>query len=282
MGQTGQPKWVALKRITKIHKKLLNIDLPLTNVREEFNCWLHDHTFAQSDLSMADAEMKTVTVYKRRSKKRKRAKSSARQGRLPAWAGGVILKGPVPTSKIVTMRYFDQIALSPGTTAASEYHFRMASIFDPDASGTGHQPLGHDQWASFYGHYEVVESVITVWYIPQTDAGVGCTLRLATSSTAFTTPERICEAPLTVKTFAGRGRGSPAKLTLTYIPKQLHGRDYDSGNGSANFGANPTYVSVAHVGGFSAANSGTAPTIDCQVQIDYKVRLTSPLPLNVS
>lgn len=38
--------------------------------------------------------------------------------------------------------------------AASVYEWR-SSIFDPDFTGTGHQPYLHDQWGTFYTYYRV-------------------------------------------------------------------------------------------------------------------------------
>lgn len=232
---------------------------------------------------MADAEMKTVTTtYKKggRSKKRKRTKSVPR--RLPAWRGGYLAKAPVPAVKIVNMRYCEQVGLSPAAGVAAEYMFRLNSIHDPNYTGVGHQPMGHDEWTAFYQHYEVIQSVITVWYIPQTDAGVGCTLRMDGNPTAISNPDEIMEQNHCVKTFAGRGRGSPAKLTLYWTPRTLRGRSADEGNGSASVGANPADIALAIVGGFSAANSGTSPTIDCQVQVDYKVRFSNPTHIGLS
>jgi len=37
----------------------------------------------------------------------------------------------------------------------SQHVFRLNSLFDPDFTATGHQPLGFDQWAQFYNHYVV-------------------------------------------------------------------------------------------------------------------------------
>lgn len=48
-----------------------------------------------------------------------------------------------------------------------EYIFRGNSVFDPDFTGSGHQPLGYDQWSAFYNRYRVHGSSIRVDYQSQ-------------------------------------------------------------------------------------------------------------------
>lgn len=60
------------------------------------------------------------------------------------------------------MRYATSVVLSTAVSAVAQYNFRANSIFDPDGSGAGHQPLGHDQWSAFYNHYVVLGSKIRV------------------------------------------------------------------------------------------------------------------------
>lgn len=38
---------------------------------------------------------------------------------------------------------------------SAEYSFRLNSVFDPNVTGVGHQPRGHDQWATLYRRYLV-------------------------------------------------------------------------------------------------------------------------------
>lgn len=78
----------------------------------------------------------------------------------------VMIRNPVmltgfPKERIVKLRYCDRFA-SDLTTGIATQTYRANSIFDPDSSGTGHQPLGHDQWATFYNHYVVLSAKITV------------------------------------------------------------------------------------------------------------------------
>lgn len=67
----------------------------------------------------------------------------------------------VPDKTILKMKYCETIERSPGT-ATDEYVFRGNSLFDPNFTGTGAQPLGFDQWANFYAKYRVNGSKITL------------------------------------------------------------------------------------------------------------------------
>lgn len=47
--------------------------------------------------------------------------------------------------------------------AGSTQYFRTNSIFDPDVTGTGHQPLMRDLWASQYDYYSVLSCEYEIW-----------------------------------------------------------------------------------------------------------------------
>jgi len=57
----------------------------------------------------------------------------------------------------VNLVYEDLITLAPGTVYGS-YLFRGNSLFDPDYTGTGHQPRYFDQLTPIYGRYKVLKS----------------------------------------------------------------------------------------------------------------------------
>lgn len=66
-----------------------------------------------------------------------------------------------PQNKRVTLRYSAEISVaSPGPGLAAGHVFRLNSIFDPDLTGTGHNPLGYDQWLAIYNNYHVVDARI--------------------------------------------------------------------------------------------------------------------------
>lgn len=60
---------------------------------------------------------------------------------------------PIPQRSIVHHKY----ATSVNTLSGSGlYYFNLNSVYDPDRSGTGHQPYGHDTFATLYGQYRVI------------------------------------------------------------------------------------------------------------------------------
>ena len=67
-----------------------------------------------------------------------------------------------PDCMRVKLRYKDE--LFPTTTSGSVYSYvyRGNDIYDPDLTGTGHQPMGYDQWAALYSQWQVMSSTATV------------------------------------------------------------------------------------------------------------------------
>lgn len=60
---------------------------------------------------------------------------------------------------------FNEVFMS--AAVAGSHAFRLNSLFDPDLTGTGTQPVGFDQWAAFYNRYIVYACKIE-WYLQTT------------------------------------------------------------------------------------------------------------------
>jgi hypothetical protein len=76
-----------------------------------------------------------------------------------------------PAERTVEMAYCDTVAIDITSGVRGTYSFRLNSAFDPNYTASGHQPMGFDQWSSFYNHY-VVE---------------GCAWEMVLNSTAAST-----------------------------------------------------------------------------------------------
>lgn len=73
-------------------------------------------------------------------------------------------RAAIADTQLVRMRYGDIVQLNPGAGTSATHVFSANSTFDPNKTGTGHQPLGHDEWANFYNHITVIGSKIKVTY----------------------------------------------------------------------------------------------------------------------
>lgn len=59
---------------------------------------------------------------------------------------------PIPQRFITKMKYAESIV----TDGAGHYSFNLNSIFDPNRTGSGHQPYGFDTLATLYNRYRVI------------------------------------------------------------------------------------------------------------------------------
>lgn len=75
----------------------------------------------------------------------------------------VIHKGlGFPGSFRTKLRYVDSFSLTSTTGALMAYYFNANGLYDPNGSGTGHQPMYFDRFMQTYNHYKVLGSMIQV------------------------------------------------------------------------------------------------------------------------
>lgn len=123
-------------------------------------------------------------AYKKRPYRRRRRGVVARLKR-----SSNIRNGAFPSSKIVKLKYNEYIPISSNTsgTLLSTYHFQANSLYDPNASGGGHQPLWFDTYSGIYQHYLVLGSRIKVTWQGQANSGVPLVVGVfINDDTAFT------------------------------------------------------------------------------------------------
>lgn len=76
---------------------------------------------------------------------------------------------PFPNTRIVRHKYVDVIDFPAGGGAGilQYWQFRCNSMYDPDESGVGHQPMFRDEMAAQYSYYTVLRSKIDVTIAPE-------------------------------------------------------------------------------------------------------------------
>lgn len=107
-------------------------------------------------------------TYKRTMRRYKKKYNRPLRNKVPDGAS------PVARNYIVRLKYSDTIDFSPVSLATVLYTFRMNSIFDPDQSGTGHQPYGRDQLAALFNRYRVYAFTWIISIAPSNDRLHAC------------------------------------------------------------------------------------------------------------
>lgn len=184
------------------------------------------------------------------------------------------------TSQTGIMRYHGDISLAPGGTAGAVavHHFSANGLYDPDISGTGHQPRGFDQMMSLYDHYIVDEAVIEVW-AQNTNTSSAYILSVAVKDTAATmVRDDVFEETVTVHKAGAGTTGGPTVqyLRLACKPYQFLGMKKGDSELKGNAGANPSETCLFTVSA-TGINAAVAITeIRAVVKVTYKARFIEP------
>jgi len=185
------------------------------------------------------------------------------------------------------MRYAQTFTANPTASAIWKNQFRANSVYDPDLTGTGHQPLGFDQWSPFYKHYKVLGAKITATVQNQgqtigTSSGV-VGIQLDATATDFApdaTLTTVMETPKTKwKTFTYAK--SSAVVSKKFSAKRFFCRK-SSDSFTARVNANPAEDAIFTVWIASADQSTDLEAVFVQVLITYIVMFFEPATMIAS
>lgn len=184
-----------------------------------------------------------------------------------------------------SLRYADTVTLSSTSGAVASYVFSCNGLYDPDISGTGHQPAGFDQMMLSYEHYTVLRARMTATFHNNT-ASVNPTaaLGLNASSTPITTVTQIIEDGL-VTTVRMNGNGVYGCVQTLQrsidigrfggVPKLL-----DDSNYRGSVAGNPTEQSYFMLQLWNTELSTSSSAVD--IEIEYDAVFTEPRKLSSS
>jgi len=194
----------------------------------------------------------------------------------------------MPQGKIVKMPYFHNRSVTGGTAGVHELQvYRLNSIYDPDLTNVlGGQPLTHDEFATFYGQYQVVGAKVTT------------TFRWLTSNfestrnvMCFAFPDSDSTAPSTLATkrerYPGKCRilnarpGASVTIKNFYSAKKFHNISdiKDEHQLKAAFNASPFLEAYLVAGCQDELSASTLTPVVLQTVISYMVRLIDPKPI---
>jgi len=234
---------------------------------------------------MPTSHMPFKKSYKKRSTKRRYTRRVKRGGRRYSRRSIMPFQ---PASRIVKLNYFDQLNLSPNSGSVQQCTFRANSIYDPNSTGTGHQPLFHDQLQELYNNYVVLGSKITATFWSEdvsTAYGAYACIKVTDdfniSSSALPYAELEGGKLVKWKMFRANASASNSMLTLTqtYSTKRFFGvKDVKDSKDSfgAPLGNNPTNGAFFNIWVQHPDMSTTLPTIHCAVKITFIAQVSEP------
>lgn len=184
-----------------------------------------------------------------------------------------------PSALRCRLRYSDQISLDPLAGLKAEYVFRANSIYDPDYTSTGHQPLGTDQLLGVaYNHYHVVSATMTIQPVNTgsgttgaicmslSDVNTMAALNLNDIVEDGNTAVKLINGDNTVNPIVMKGHFNSAKYFRRGVEKELSG----------TVAANPAEQAYFILTYFAAPQSADAPECSVRVVIDYEVLFSEP------
>lgn len=196
--------------------------------------------------------------------------SALKKPRKQAKSAIVRLPRQLPMKMVTTMRYATTVRLDAAVGTSATHVFNASSIYDPDVTGTGHQPYSHDEFAAIYAHYRVLSSKITVRGCANGSSSTGNNIlgiRIDPEATVITNIDLVREK-LNSKYVVITGDH------VGYVTHYYDSRKVFPGNVSqlnATFGSTPTSDTYFHIF-VSSLNSTVDPvSVDMCVEIEYKV-----------
>lgn len=215
-------------------------------------------------------------VTKKRSAYKKRRVSKRTNGGKVSFLRNTL----VPDRLIMKMSYKDNINIAPSIATSSVWNGRANSIYDPDyAVVNGHQPLGFDQWSTFYQKFRVYKAFVQMTVINNTSNGVQCGLLPynADLGNISVVDDAVFEQPHAVtKTVSGQaGMNKIVLKKMIDIPRIL-GRShiqYKSADTTAStFTTNPQDIcNIAFL--CRSIDQTTSPSVQVILNITYYVEL---------
>jgi len=184
------------------------------------------------------------------------------------------------------IKYAEQVSVTTGITC-QWYSFRLNNVYDPNYTGTGHQPLGFDQWATFYNKYQVTKAAFRIHPVSQTSNTEEIGFHINHSTTTPSGVELAKEKPYGKWILIGDSDVSSQKVLRGYCyPAKILGVSYskykieDNFTGACNGTSNPTGVYL-HIGVQNANRTGVDPVL-LNVEIIYSTVFYDRVALSMS
>lgn len=183
-----------------------------------------------------------------------------------------------PESLTTLIRYNDVYTIQSSSGSAGGQIMRMTSVFDPDFTGSGHQPLYFDQFTPVYDNYVVLGATLNAEFSPLSDDTeitttgpytVGLT---GNNNTSYSGGSFVlAEQNKSVTAVLGRDKGtSVVKLKMNYSPKSCLGVSPDDDTIQSAVSTNPSKNWFVYA--WVSDDNFTSGSVKVRITITYRVR----------
>lgn len=179
---------------------------------------------------------------------------------------------PFPRKMVAKIRYADNVALSNTSGVSTTYQFRATSVFDPDYTGAGHQPYGHDTYGTIYNHYIVLKSTFTC--TPTTPFNGRLIVQTTDDQTISSDLNGNTGAELKDSTVVTQSNATmPSTARVYYDRDKWFSKRDQTQFSSADFGANPAENVFYNIQMYGAGPTTTVGTTYFYIYIEYIVEM---------
>lgn len=195
----------------------------------------------------------------------------------------MVNRGPtlVASTFHTKLRYHesDHYAASGGPVL-KEFVFRLNSIFDPDLTAVGHQPLGRDQIVTLYSRYRVMKAYWTVVCVPDSTTTVGAFSVCPTNdSTLIGVYNTTCEHPRGKNTWSTAHAPGVIKggVSMPDLNGQTVAQYKADDRFQAQVGSNPSEDLALHITYINGNTVNAYDAFSYHVDITYEVDFFDPI-----
>nr|AGA18346.1 hypothetical protein [uncultured marine virus] len=178
----------------------------------------------------------------------------------------------------VVLRYHETFTVNPGLGGTPGFYvFRSNSCYDPNFTGTGHQPRGYDQIMTMYQFLAVKECQMECWFTTSDGAPVvGSISARGTGTSGAATRDGVMEQKTAVfKTAGGISAAGPGYVSIRVKPWELAGTSLKENDYKHGEATNPVITQFLEFNALPFENTDSGE-VKCVARITYHCQVTEP------
>ncbi len=175
-----------------------------------------------------------------------------------------------PKKIITILRYYHLTQLSSVAASVASHTYRMNSLFDPDFSGVGDQPLYFDRYAALYQNYRVLGSRLSATFSRQSSTAAPggpyvTGVHTSVQSSSFPASFHALMESNDTYTEITNNENIPNTISSTYSPEINLGRPAMDDTVGALVSTNPTkpFFATVFFADLQGAGTTTASLVTC-------------------